>query len=167
MCSRSWLVFWCAVWLLCSSLGVQAQSSSPISMTPENPYVPALNLSTQLLQQIDFLATNLQALQPRIEALQALSTEQARQISSLSQAISDSQASSLKLQGLLSQSEAIRAMQEQQLKDSTTSLQDSQTALTKATGDSKVLSGWNTFWKVTTGVGILTTIGAVIWALAK
>jgi septal ring factor EnvC (AmiA/AmiB activator) len=140
---RRVLVF---VVLFCGSCSpLPAQSSNPTSIAPDNPFVQPLNLSTLLLQQIDSLVLNLAVLEPKIGALQTLSDEQAKQISLLSTAISDSQSSLSKSQALLAQSEAARAMQEQQLSNSKTSLNDSQTALQMAQNDLKVLLS-QTWW---------------------
>ncbi len=38
---------------------------------------------------------------------------------------------------------------------------------TRAESDARVLRGWNTFWKVTTGVGIVAAVAATVWALLK
>jgi regulator of replication initiation timing len=46
-------------------------------------------------------------------------------------------------------------------------LDASSLSITQLESDAKALKGWNTFWKVTTGVGILGTVAAVVWALVK
>ena len=141
----------------CSPL--PAQDLNPISPLPDNPFAQPLNLSTLLLSQIDSLESNLATLGPKIAALQTLSDEQAQRISDLlistadlSRAIADSQASSLRLQALLDQSEATRAMQEGQLRASTISLNDSQTALQAAQGDVRALGTENTMLKWIAGI---------------
>lgn len=151
----------------CSPL--PAQSLTPSSPPPDNPFWQPLNLSVLLLAQINSLVSNTTTLQQRIDNLQALSDEQAQQIKDSSQAISDSQASSQRLQGLLNLSEATRVMQEQQLKASTIFLADSQTALTKAEGSAKALAAQNGLLRfgvwtfgVTAAAGVVYAVGHAV-----
>jgi regulator of replication initiation timing len=162
---RAFSVALLALCLSCFSFSpAQAQSSPPI-----------LPGSETLWQSLNELALTLPS---SYDSFMASLTEQINSLQASNQNLQDSNGnlqttnSSLTLRNAdltnsltISQQAVVTSENKSSLLQ--TALDDSMRSITRAESDAKALKGWNTFWKVTTGIGVLGTVAAVVWALLK
>jgi chromosome segregation ATPase len=168
-----------ALFLSCFlSSPAQAQSSiqtslklDPITMQAQPLWLTLESLVATLPQELDSFMANLQSQTDLLQAnmINLQETNSQLQINNLSstQANEQLQASLQASQVLVETSGQKLAQLQTDLDTSRLSISLVEADLAKAQGDAKAIAGWNTFWKVTTGLGILGTVAAVVWALAK
>jgi hypothetical protein len=162
--SRPWLAFWCALLLATSSLEALPQSSPPILPGSELLWSSLNEIAQTLPSNFDsFMAS----LTDQVNSLQASNQSLTETNEQLQASNSSLMLKNADLTNSLAISKQAVATSESKSERLQKGIDASTASITQLKTDIAGIQRQNTIWKITTAAGIIGTIAAVIWALAK